>query len=152
MSDDKQPSQKPPEGPGPSIWDDADYIHIYSRADAIRDGILIDVTDLAREAGFTVAVALTQEAWTDCVAWSNATEDTNGDLTGQAETGRLWDVLWMTRCTIAWLGEEDRLGVTLYRVPSDGSTTTPQVVRLDAVTGPGDHGEQVITICMPHED
>lgn len=31
-----------------------DLIHSYSRAQAIADGELIDVTDTAREAGFTV--------------------------------------------------------------------------------------------------
>ena len=36
----------------------------YSRAQAIEDGILVDVSDTAREAGFTIPVALTRTVWT----------------------------------------------------------------------------------------
>jgi hypothetical protein len=46
----------------------ADLIHRYTRADAIRDGVLIDVSATAREAGFKYAVALTAAAWAQCVA------------------------------------------------------------------------------------
>ncbi|MEU4294388.1 DUF6573 family protein [Kribbella sp. NPDC026596] len=44
------------------LFGEADVIHSYSRADSIAGGILIDVTETARESGFTVPVALTQEA------------------------------------------------------------------------------------------
>ena len=44
----------------------------YSRAQAIEDGVLIDVTAMAREAGFKWPVALTHTAWCDCVAWTAA--------------------------------------------------------------------------------
>ena len=50
------------------MFEDADLIHRYSRADAIRDGVLIDVTEAAREAGFKLPVALTAAAWGKCVA------------------------------------------------------------------------------------
>ena len=33
------------------MFDHADIIHCYTRADAIRDGVLIDVSAVAREAG-----------------------------------------------------------------------------------------------------
>jgi len=33
------------------MFDNADLIYRYSRADALRDGVLIDVSDTAREAG-----------------------------------------------------------------------------------------------------
>ena len=41
-----------------------------------------------------------------------------------------------------------RLEVVLYRVPA----TQPRLARLHVLTGPGDHGEHVLTICLPHED
>jgi hypothetical protein len=65
----------------------------YSRAEAIRDGVLIDATELAREAGFRYPVALTAAAWHDCVKISPT------DLVHD-ETGRLWDVLNVLRFTI----------------------------------------------------
>ena len=33
------------------MFENADLIHRYSRADALRDGVLIDVSPTAREAG-----------------------------------------------------------------------------------------------------
>jgi len=135
------------------LFGEAEVIHCYSRADAIADGILIDVTETAREAGFTVPVALTQEAWSDCVAWNDATDTAKGDYTGQSEAGRLWDVLFMTRDAIQHHHTDGhRLEVVLYRVPATGLDTQPRLARLHVLTGPGDHGEHVLTICLPHED
>ena len=45
------------------LFSDADLIHSYSRAQAIEDGVLVDVSETAREAGFTVPVAITRAAW-----------------------------------------------------------------------------------------
>ena len=72
--------------------DEGDFVYRYSRAQALADGVLIDVADIAREAGFRVAVAITAQAWADCVAWSEA--DSLRQVT-QDEAGRLWDVLWL---------------------------------------------------------
>ena len=46
------------------MFENADLIHQYTRADAIRDGALIDVSATAREAGFKFPVALTAAVWT----------------------------------------------------------------------------------------
>jgi hypothetical protein len=35
------------------MFEEADVIYRYTRADALRDGVLIDVTEAAQEAGFT---------------------------------------------------------------------------------------------------
>lgn len=37
-----------------------EYIHSYSRKQALEDGVLVDVTRYAREAGFKVPVAFTR--------------------------------------------------------------------------------------------
>jgi hypothetical protein len=50
------------------MFDHADVIHHYTRADALRDGVLIDVSPTAREAGILWPVALTWAAWERCVA------------------------------------------------------------------------------------
>jgi hypothetical protein len=71
-------------------------IDAYSRAQMIADGHLVPVDDgLARDAGLRFPVALTAAAWGDCVAWTD--EDNERQGTVQDETGRLWDVLNMTR-------------------------------------------------------
>ena len=43
-------------------------ISAYSRAQAIDDGFLVDVSDTAREAGFSIPVALTRTVWNRLVA------------------------------------------------------------------------------------
>jgi hypothetical protein len=45
------------------MFEKADLIHRYSRADALRGGVLIDVSATAREAGIRWPAVLTQAAW-----------------------------------------------------------------------------------------
>jgi len=66
---------------------------VYTRAQAIDDGVLVDVTETAAEAGFKVPVALSAALWAEAVAW----DESRGAL--QDEKGRLWDCLWMAYCT-----------------------------------------------------
>jgi hypothetical protein len=47
------------------MFEEADLIHVYTRADALRDGVLIDVSQTAREAGFKSPAALTRAARRD---------------------------------------------------------------------------------------
>ena len=49
-----------------------EVISSYTRTQAIDDGMLVDVSHMAREAGFSFPVALTRAAWSDCVEWSEA--------------------------------------------------------------------------------
>jgi len=122
----------------------------YSRAQAIDDGVLIDVTSVAREAGFKWPVALTHAAWCDCVAW---TERDNHFRIYQDESGRLWDVLFMASYAVRTAAiPGDRLRFSLYRVPKDGRSTQAQEVSLKLMVGPGDAGEPVVTIMLPNED
>ncbi len=69
------------------MFNNADLIHRYTRADALRDGVLIDVSTTAAEAGIRYPVALTCAAWARCVA-------VPAGLGCQDEAGRLWDVLF----------------------------------------------------------
>jgi len=127
-----------------------DVISTYSRAQAIEDGMLIDVSETAQEAGFKYPIALTAAAWADCVAW---TENDNEKQTYQDESGRLWDVLYMASNGIrASKNSGDRLLFQLYRVPCDGRSTKAERTSLKLIIGPGDTPEPVITILLPNED
>jgi hypothetical protein len=44
-----------------------EVIHVHTRADAIADGMLVDVSAVAREAGIRFPVALTRAIWERCV-------------------------------------------------------------------------------------
>lgn len=127
-------------------------IYTYSRRQAIADGMLIDATETAREAGIKFPVAITAAAWADCVAWDEATEKRKG-FTGNSVRGRLWDVLWMFRTFAARArarGGVIKFGV--YRIPTEGRGTRPRLTHLKAVCGPGDTAEPVVTIMLPNED
>src|SRR5262249_41159674 len=75
------------------MLDNADYIHRYTRADALRDGVLIDVSAAAKEAGFQYPVALTAAVLVMCVVVPS-------DVNCQDEAGRLWDVLTVLRLAV----------------------------------------------------
>ena len=124
-----------------------EVISSYTRTQAIDDGMLIDVSRNAQEAGFSFPVALTRAAWSDCVEWSEADSKRQ---THQDESGRLWDVLWMASRAARRGGQEIRF--QLYRVPRGGRGMRPRLVTLKAICGPGDEGEPVITIMLPLED
>jgi hypothetical protein len=127
------------------MFEEADLIHAYTRADALRDGVLVDVSATAREVGIRWPVALTRAVWERCVAVPPG-------VACQDEAGRLWDVFWMLRCAIARQrdgGHEERFAV---HVRNDNRERTPPLVRLKAVCGPGDDGEPVLTVMLPEED
>ena len=127
-------------------------IHVYTRAQAIADGVLIDATELAREAGFRFPVALTTEVWAECVAWE---QDDCERQVHQDVTGRLWDVLWMASVAIRARGgasRSSRMPFQLLVVPRDGKSRQAREVELHVHIGPGDQGEPVLTIMMPWED
>lgn len=122
----------------------------YTRAEALADGVLVDVSPRAREAGFRIPLALTHAAWQDCVAW---TADDSLRLVHQDETGRLWDVLTLAYWTIRWCRQADNpLLFDVNRVARDGQSTLPVLTTLKFVLGPGDAGEPVGTIMLPDED
>jgi len=124
-------------------------ISTYTRAQAIEDGVLVDVGTMASEAGFKWPVAVTTDVWADCVAWIDA--DSQKQV-HQDQSGRLWDVVYMASHAIRTSKDSgDRLLFQLYRVPRDGCSTEAVLVTLKLIVGPGDSGEPVITI-LPNED
>ncbi|WLT40242.1 hypothetical protein NON20_23930 (plasmid) [Synechocystis sp. B12] len=136
-------------------------VYSYSRAQAIADGDLVDVSEAARSAGIVYPVALT------AFVWRRYIEVPTGDSAGQSRAGRLWDLLWMFRCA-ARRAEGDTLPLQLLVAipesepflineaapqPATGVTSaTHRVVTLRAIVGPGDTLDPVITILMPDED
>jgi hypothetical protein len=84
------------------------------------------------------------------VAWS---EDDSARQIHQDQDGRLWDVLFMAFYAVRTSQESgDRILFQLLRVPRDGRSTKAKLVTLRMIVGPGDSGEPVITILLPHED
>ena len=127
-----------------------EVIYSYTRAQALADGILVDVSETAREAGFKFPVALTRAVWDDCVEWND--EDTNRQ-TYQDEAGRLWDVLYMASVAARQNPTATRpVLYQFYRVPRGGRGVRAKMTTLKIHIGPGDQGEGIITIMQPNED
>ena len=126
------------------MFDDFDVISIYSRAHAIADGVLVDVTKTALEAGFRGSFALTTAVWHDCVTWSA------DETAPQDESGRLWDVVFMARGGITGALRAGQALYALHRVPRGGDC--PRLVRLKLVIAPDDNGSPAITVMLPEED
>jgi hypothetical protein len=135
----------------------------YSRAQAIADGVLVDLSNatdeqgqlLCRHAGFKVPVAITRAAWAKTIeAGGTWRQDGGSDILelkgGQSLTGRLWDLLWMLRVASAKAGEADRVHFQVL-VDADG-VGRPELVELWALCGPGDDAKPVLTIMLEGED
>ena len=124
-----------------------EVIDSYSRAQAIEDGVLVDLTAVCpKEAGiFKFPVACTATVWEECIKVPAGMEG------AQDLAGRAWDVCWMLLCAIRG-GKGGPLTMFKLRVRNKPGEGTPPLVTLKAVCGPGDNAEPVITIMQPHED
>ena len=143
------------------LW--GEEIFRYTRAQAIADGVLVDLTSatddkgqrLCPQAGFKLPVAITRTAWASTVeAGGTWKPDGEGEILelkgGQSLTGRVWDVLWMLRVACGQAGDTDRIHFqVLVDVNGDGRR---EMVKLWALCGPGDDAQPVITIMVEGED
>ena len=121
-----------------------EVIHSYTRAQAIADGVLIDATvgELAEvtQQHFQVPIAMTaavhaliQEACDDPAHFND-------------RLGVWHDILWMARVAIQ--RRETHSPGLLFPV-----IITPHgEIKLKMHSGPGDEGEHVLTLMLPHED
>jgi len=125
-------------------------ISVYTRAQAIDDGHLVDVSERAREAGFSIPVAMTRTVWERLVALPK------GYHGWQDESGRLWDVVWMAADAARRNRNRDRVPycVLVRDIRQDGqdSGRPPRRHWPILAIGGGDAGEPVITIMFPSDD
>ena len=118
-----------------------ELIYSYTRAQAIADGVLVDVTKMAREAGFTCNTVVTQSLWA-------AINEISSNFNFESVEGRLWDVLWMARMAA---GAKDNRGKSRIECQLVMHTRNlepfhDQLVELMLDVAPGDQGEIVVTI------
>ena len=132
-----------------SLFSNDEIIFAYTRADAISDGVLVELSDqMVSEAGIKVKVAVTRAVWDDYLSPSYLDE-----LPGQSVEGRIWDLLWMFGCAARRSRHASTIQfrVLFATMEESGSIVTEDVL-LKAVCGPGEDGEPVITIMLPWED
>lgn len=114
-----------------------DYIFVYTRQNALEDGVLIDVSSLAREAGFKIPVAITDTL-------HNLLEYFPKDSC-QDYTGRLWDVLHMLRVQVRDSLESSTVKFKVY-ILTPQHTSKARLYELMAQVHGGDNHEAVMTI------
>ena len=122
-----------------------EVIFAYTRKQAIADGIQVDVSTTAMEAGIKFPLFLTRAVF-------DAYVTVPPNVSGQDEAGRLWDIVWMTRFGILRARPGvDRIPVALY-VRKDNRAA--RLVKLIAVCGPldMDDPQPAITVMLLDED
>ena len=122
-----------------------DPIHVYTRAQAIDDGVLVDLSEWAspREMspGFKVPVAVTRAVWSMLEAIPRRFRGIQ-DIRGRAH-----DLLVVLAFASRRGGSEAR-----FRVLLDVEGDRRRLHEFRAVCGPGDAGEPVVTVMLPEED
>lgn len=132
------------------MFTNAEIISVYTRAQALEDGALVDAGPIAKEVGFRWPVAMTAAVYADCVAWDENDQERTGQC--QDQEGRLWDVLWMASLAARRGGATNRVDFTVARISRDASPEDgPEDVRLVLHIGPGDTPEPVMTLMFPGE-
>jgi hypothetical protein len=137
------------------FWTEEDIISVYTRADALRDGVLVEVPlNLSIEAGIKIPVALTSEVWY-YIDPGNLDE-----LPGQSIIGRLWDLLQVFRVMASQARHTDRVLFNVaFLMPMPDEKDQSRILReheevatFKAICGPGDDMKPVVTIMLPWED
>lgn len=124
------------------FWADAEIVSIYTRREAIQDGALMDVSDVATEAGFNFPVAITSAV--------HSILETSAKKCGETIDWPIWDLLTMLKFNIGKNKDSDRINFKACFY----SPEAKKKIDMDfySLIGPGDDAEPVITIMLPNED
>jgi hypothetical protein len=118
----------------------------WSRAQAVADGLQMDITRTAQKAGIRFPVFLSRAVFDACVAIPEG-------ATSQGEAERLWNIAWALRFAIRRAGAHGQIYVrfAIYVCDDDGR---PKLVKLTASCGAldFDDSQTAITIAMPDEE
>lgn len=138
-----------------SLFSDSYLIFSYTRADALRDGVLIELPS-AKNWGFKVPVAITAGAYGQCIAW-NEPDPKLGEILRLREDMVLTCAMQEARAHQRRMqtGKKerpDRIDFQVETVVQEGDGVEVRKIDLYMVIGPGDCGEPVGTIMLIGED
>ena len=119
-------------------------VYAYSRAQAIADGVLVDVTEAAKAIGFKLHTVVTDHLFHGYVE-----VPVGLDGEGQSAAGRLHDLMVMALFAARKAMNTDRVTFKVDFLMAPGRKETVEVI---AHIGPGDNGEPVLTIMLPEDD
>lgn len=125
-----------------TLFSEADLIYSYSRAQAIEDGDLVDLTQTdAMKQHYRYPVAATRAVW-DIIERAIKNPKHANSL-----SGILHDLAHMARVNSRQISETTRVFQMIIRGAGRKSLHTFKII-----CGPGDNMEPVLTILMPDED
>lgn len=110
------------------------------RAQALLDGLLIDVSSTAQAAGVQYTVAVTARLWADILAIPEPYRDVQDVL------GRLWDVVWQAR----WATLRGTDGPVVYQLVMPVDDQDSYQIKL--VVDRDDNGAPCITLMRVDEE
>ncbi len=125
-------------------FDKPDYVFTYTRKQAIEDGVLVDITDTAKNYGFVIPVCITANLLNCYVKPSPECEEL-----GQSLEARLADVLTVLYFVIKTKKNTSRI---TFKVDFLMEPERSETVNIIADIGPGDTWEPVLTIMLPEDD
>lgn len=119
-----------------------EVISRYTRAEAIEDGVLFDISTLAKEAGFKYPVAISTGIY-------NLIEEAV-NKGGKDFQGVVLDIVTMLKLAIKknYSGSRCDFKVRIW----SKYTGKDKLTDMYSICGPGDTAEPVITIMLPGED
>lgn len=121
-----------------NILEQSEVISCYTRAQALSDRELVDVTETAKELyKYPTAITRSLAATINNIPEYASHEDTEG---------RLWDVLWMSRQSGTLIHETTKEFKVKMSVKGGG-----RWLKLWAVCGPSDDGSPCLTIGYPED-
>jgi len=120
------------------LFTQEDIIYQYTREDAIRDGEIIDISELAREMRYTVPVGVTRAVWA-IIEKKPPHQDVKG---------RIWDLLWMMKIRIGGCKNSDRILFTVLMQSGRKKMQTFKAV----IAASDPTGNPAITVMLPEED
>ena len=120
-------------------------IYSYTRAQAIEDGVLIDISTDAQAHGFKVHTVVTDNLYHRYVEVPSGLDRSYG----QSVTGRLHDLLTLALFAARSSKGTDRVYFKVDFLMEPGRSETVDII---AHIGPGDNAEPVLTIMLPEDD
>ena len=124
---------------------DWNVIYTYTRAQAIEEGVLIDITADAKAHGFKVHTVITDNLYRQYVEVPTRLDGSFG----QSRDGRLHDLLTLALFAARSSKGTDRVYFKVSFLMEPGRSETVDII---AHIGPGDHGEPVMTLMLPEDD
>lgn len=120
-------------------------VHIYTRAQAIEDGVLVDISDYGSEMGLKYPSAVTNTLYEKYLNADNILKEY-----GQSTKGRILDML--TMFVLAVKNAKTDTDTIIFKTIFFNRDLQEELVKIKCIIGPGDDPKPVFTFMFPEED